>query len=62
MSSRHAPRVTMAINNFNYAQYLGTAIDSALHHTHHPHEGLVVDDLSTDGPVMASYGDVRRVR
>lgn len=54
--------VSVVINNHNYGQYLGLAVDSALRQTHPRIEVIVVDDGSTDGSraVVASYGD--RVR
>jgi glycosyltransferase involved in cell wall biosynthesis len=40
--------VSIVINNYNYARYLGAAIDSALMQTWRPLEVVVVDDGSTD--------------
>lgn len=54
-----AVRVAIVVNNYNYEQFLGEAIDSALGQTH-PHVSvIVVDDGSTDGSraLIASYGD-----
>ncbi|MEM9219272.1 MAG: glycosyltransferase family 2 protein [Cyanobacteria bacterium P01_F01_bin.150] len=53
------PSVSVIINNFNYAQFVGHAIDSALNQTYEPIEILVVDDGSTDDSrdVIARYGD-----
>lgn len=51
-------RVSVVIPNYNYASYIGDAIDSALA-LDWPHvEVIVVDDGSTDGSreVMARYG------
>ncbi|MBN9204121.1 glycosyltransferase family 2 protein [Methylibium petroleiphilum] len=51
-------RVSVVIPNYNYARYIGDAIDSALA-LDWPHvEVIVVDDGSTDGSreVMARYG------
>lgn len=56
-------RATVCINNFNYAEYLREAIDSALgQEGEFPFEVLVVDDGSTDDSraVIARYAD--RVR
>jgi len=52
------PLVSVIINNFNYAQFLGRAIDSALNQTYAPIEVIVVDDGSTDDSrhVIAQYG------
>ena len=56
-------RISILINNFNYARYLGAAIDSALVQAS-PALGaevevIVCDDASTDASreVMAAYGD-----
>ena len=53
------PRVDVVINNFNYAPFLGDAIDSALAQTYEHVRVIVVDDGSTDASheVIASYGD-----
>lgn len=52
------PRVSIVINNYNYARYLGDAIDSALAQTYSMTEVLVVDDGSTDESrqVIERYG------
>lgn len=51
--------VDVVIDNYNYARFLGQAIDSALGQTHPPAQVIVVDDGSTDESrdVIASYGD-----
>ena len=51
-------RVSIAINNHNYAQFLGAAIDSALAQTYPNLEVIVVDDGSTDSSwsIIESYG------
>ncbi len=53
------PLVTIIIDNFNYARFLGAAIDSALNQSYAPVEVTVVDDGSTDNSreVISSYGD-----
>lgn len=52
------PRVSVAINNYNYASYLRECIDSALNQTYRPAEVLVVDDGSNDNSrtVIESFG------
>ena len=52
-------KASVLINNFNYARYLGEAIDSALSQDFEDFEVVVVDDGSTDSSreVVASYGD-----
>ena len=42
------PLVSVIINNYNYAQFVGQAIDSALNQNYSNLEVLVVDDGSTD--------------
>lgn len=42
------PRVSVVVNNFNYARYLPQCIDSALSQTYPATEVVVVDDASSD--------------
>ncbi|MEO0970397.1 MAG: glycosyltransferase, partial [Cyanobacteria bacterium J06639_18] len=42
------PLVSILITNYNYADFLGQAIDSALGQTYKYTEIVVVDDGSTD--------------
>lgn len=50
--------VSIVINNYNYAQFVGEAIQSALEQTHSNTEVIVVDDGSTDASraVIESFG------
>lgn len=52
-------KLSVLINNYNYARFLGAAIDSALSQDFEDFEVVVVDDGSTDGSraIIASYGD-----
>ena len=47
-SAVNLPLVSIVINNFNYADYLGEAIESALSQDYDNCEVIVVDDGSTD--------------
>jgi glycosyltransferase involved in cell wall biosynthesis len=51
--------VDVIVNNYNYADYIGDAIDSALAQAYPAVHVIVVDDGSTDNSrdVIASYGD-----
>ncbi len=53
------PVVSILINNYNYADFLGDAIDSALKQTYQSFEVIVVDDGSTDTSkeVILKYGN-----
>ncbi|SEE13344.1 Glycosyl transferase family 2 [Rhizobiales bacterium GAS188] len=53
------PLVSVLINNYNYARFLGAAIDSVLHQDYPFIEIVVVDDGSTDDSreIIAGYGD-----
>jgi hypothetical protein len=65
LQSRETPRVSILINNFNYARFLARSIESALAQTYAALEVVVVDDASTDGSreVMRRYeGRIRTVR
>lgn len=46
--------VSIVIANYNYARFLGEAIESALAQTHPPLEVIVVDDGSTDDSVAVA--------
>ena len=51
--------VSIVITNYNYGNFVGEAIDSALSQTHPDVEVIVVDDGSTDASreVISHYGD-----
>ncbi len=52
------PLVTVVVNNYNYARFLRTSIESALGQTYPRTEVVVVDDGSTDesAAIVDSYG------
>ena len=52
-------RISIVICNYNYRQFVGRAIDSALDQTHANVEVIVVDDGSTDASlqVIRAYGN-----
>jgi hypothetical protein len=54
-----SPFLSVIINNYNYAAFLGQAIDSCLNQTYDRYEIIVVDDGSQDdsAAIMGSYGD-----
>ena len=51
-------KVSIIINNFNYGQYLGSCIESALAQTYQNIEVIVADDGSTDHSqaIIESFG------
>ena len=53
------PLVSILINNYNYAEFLTQAIDSAIAQTYAPTEIIVVDDGSIDHSrqIIAGYGE-----
>ncbi|MGY2896941.1 glycosyltransferase family 2 protein [Deinococcus sp. UYEF24] len=54
----NSPKVSVIVNNFNYQDYIGQAIESALEQTYKNIEVIVVDDGSTDSSrdVINSFG------
>ena len=63
MTGPDAPLVSIIIRNYNYEQFLGDALDSALGQDYPRVEIVVVDDGSTDGSraLLKSYGQRCRV-
>lgn len=57
-----APLVTVVIPNYNYARFLGQAIDSVLAQTFRDFEVLVIDNGSTDNSIDVLRGYGNRVR
>jgi hypothetical protein len=63
-TARAKPTVSIVITNYNYADYCGQAIESALAQTYAPVEVIVVDDGSTDGSrsVIAPFEEASRIK
>jgi glycosyltransferase involved in cell wall biosynthesis len=57
------PLVSVVMNNYNYAEYVGQAIESVLGQEEAQFECIVVDHGSTDGSqaVIDGYSDVKHV-
>jgi glycosyltransferase involved in cell wall biosynthesis len=63
MSAISKPLVSILINNYNYADFVSAAVDSAVSQTYAPIEIIVVDDGSKDRSLemLAGFGDRIRV-
>ncbi|HEX9141705.1 MAG TPA: glycosyltransferase family 2 protein, partial [Gaiellaceae bacterium] len=59
-----SPRVSFVVASYNYARYLGQAVDSILAQTFADLEVIVIDDCSRDDSraVLARYANEPRVR
>lgn len=57
------PRISVLINNFNYARYLRAAVASAVEQVYPDFEVVVADDRSTDRSleILAEFGDAIRL-
>lgn len=53
-----APKLSVIVNNYNYADYVSVAIESALAQDPQP-EVIIIDDCSTDNSaeIISQYGD-----
>lgn len=56
------PKISVVICNYNYAQYIAYAIESALAQSYPAHEVIVVDDGSTDDSVSVVKTFNQRVK
>jgi glycosyltransferase involved in cell wall biosynthesis len=56
-------KISILLNNFNYARYVGSAIESVLGQTYGNFEFIIVDDGSTDNSrqIISKYKDPRVV-
>lgn len=61
-TSAYSMRISIIINNYNYAAYLDKAVESALAQTHSAREIIVVDDGSTDDSVSIIQGFGGRIK
>lgn len=59
MAQSPLPKISVLVNNYNYAAYLPACIDSVLAQDYPNFELIVVDDGSTDGSreIIAAYGE-----
>jgi glycosyltransferase involved in cell wall biosynthesis len=64
MPTHHRPRVSIVMANYNYAQFVGQAIESVQRQDYRDWELIVVDDGSTDGSrdIIAGYLSDSRIR
>lgn len=61
---KHTPKVTVVITCYNYAEYVGEAIESVLAQTYENIDLIVIDDGSSDNSLekIEKYKEVSRVK
>ena len=54
------PTLSVLVNNYNYARFIGEALEAILNQSYRPKEVIVVDDASTDNSVEIVQQYVKR--
>ena len=54
------PTLSVLVNNYNYARFIGEALEAILNQSYRPSEVIVVDDASIDNSVEIIHQFVKR--